>query len=283
MDNVFVRQNFATNGPSFIANPQSQTNYAFTSTSLFAEALSGQPTINYQWYHVSADGLTTNALLNATNTSFTIVSSSVSDEGYYYLQASDGIGTSESSLAYVHIIPRPGLTTVNGDFEIPNLVPIEGVNGGGGVGVAYWYAPVNSYEAWVKSASTFQSGSQACVFAPDGGGWIYQFLGTYNPTNGTNLNWTFEQVTDIPLEGANNSADFAISFYYTTDATFTPAQGADIDGAAGVTLISSNFFNSLNVAGLTVRTNTGSQNLSGVPSGATIWFRRREPWNRRHW
>jgi hypothetical protein len=264
----------------FTVNPVGQTDYVLygmsNSVSLFATAYSSQ-SLNYQWYHVSADGLTTNAVSGATNTFLTVVNPSVSDGGYYYLNASNSLGSTNSIPAVVQMIPRPGLTTVNGDFEIPYLGTGQ-VNGGNGVGVAYWYAPTASYEAWVKSADSFDSDSQACVFAPTAhsgavAGWIYQALGTYNATNGTNLNWTFEQVTDVPELGANNSADFTISVYYTIGSAFTPAQGTDIYGAAGVTQIGSYSFDSLNVAGLTNRVNTGSQDLSNVPNGATIWVR----------
>jgi len=272
VDNVFVRQNSATNGPAFIANPLGQRNYAYTAISLFADAFNGGSAINYQWYHISANGSTTNALTGATNTTFTIASSSISDGGYYYLQATDAIGTSKSALANVQVFARPGLTTANGDFEIPAFG--AGSLDESGVGVTDWFSATNQFEAWVLGSGRVVSGSQACEFAPGGAAWIYQSIGTYNHTNGTTLFWTLTQETTTD---GQNSGNFAISFYAQTG-LFSPAQSVDIKGATNdVTAIGADPTTnlvSLNSFGLTNSlTTSGTLDLSALSDGTIVWMR----------
>jgi hypothetical protein len=167
------------------------------------------------------------------------------------------------------------LAVTNGDFEIPAFGADSLDQSPGGIGVTNWFSPTTAYEAWQTGSGRVVQDSQAVEFAP-ATGWIYQPLGTYDPSNGTNLSWSFQQDTDL---NGGNSADFAISFYYSAGA-FTPAQGTDINGAAGVTMIGTNWFNSLYADGLTNaaglqsnRVNTGFQLLGGIPEGDTVWVR----------
>jgi hypothetical protein len=272
VDNVIVSENFGNIRPSFIVNPIAQTDYVLydmsNSVSLTATT-DGSPPVNYQWYEISPNGLTSNAVVGATNSTLTLSNPSPTNSGYYYVNASNAYGSTNSAPVDVQILPRPGLTTVNGDFEIPAFGAGSQNQSANGIGVVDWYSPTVGYDAWQLGSGRVAQVSQATEFAP-GTGWIYQALGIYDSSNGTNLNWSFQQDTD---GAGGNSADFAISFYYSTGTNFAPAQGTDINGAAGVTEISSNAFDSLYDVGLQYRVNTGVQDLSGVPSGALVWVR----------
>ena len=266
IDNVAVVQDFG--GPSFVVNPTAQTNYSLLNVTLTAVA-SSTSTINYQWYHISTNGLVTNAVAGATGTSLTINEAAVGDSGNYYLNASNSLGSVNSALAYVQILARPaGLATLNGDFELPALGANSQNQGWPADGVTYWFTDDVAYDAWVLGSGLLMDGSQACEF--NIGAYIYQPIGVYHASNGTNLDWTLTQVTTTD---GQNSADFDIRFYAQTG-SFYGMSGTNIEGASGITPIWSDptaTFTSLATLGLTSKQNNGRLNLSGLADGTIVW------------
>jgi hypothetical protein len=106
--------------PGVAVNPTSLTNWAPYPVTVSC-VVTGSLPMQLQWYHVSADGLSTNAVAGGTNLALTINPSAASDTGNYYLAATNALGGAESAWAWVEITPPtpPAFT-----LDLPAASPV---------------------------------------------------------------------------------------------------------------------------------------------------------------
>jgi hypothetical protein len=162
------------------------------------------------------------------------------------------------------------LNLVNGNFEAAPAVEHQ-------VSVTDWYVRTwdpNQFwlATWLESGNSDGTPSLALATAYTGAwyhSWAYQDIGT--AAGATSLNVTFDWGT---FGDAGNARDLGITWgIYASNGSFTPADGTDVDGAAGMTLLSSFSFTALGVVndhgfgganGSSAGIETGTLNLAGA-------------------
>ncbi len=160
----------------------------------------------------------------------------------------------------------PSLLVTNGGFETPDIGGNAQVQD-----IPNWFDTNGNFTAWyqgedriINDLPTYEN-SQHAAF--NSSGYIYQSLGQKEAGDEA-LEWSFTQGT---FSDGNASTGFEIAFY-EGDGIFTGADGTDI-ASAGLTLIDSATFNSMNNEGILSRINEGVLSLAGVADGTEIWLR----------
>ena len=126
--------------PGAFANPLGQTNWSPYPV-IVSCVVTGSLPMQLQWFHISADGLTTNAIPAGTNLVLTLNPTSSTDTGNYYLAATNSLGGIETAPAWVEIYPAtpPAIS-----LDLPSSIPVY-VGGTAGLDVSAIGTPPISY------------------------------------------------------------------------------------------------------------------------------------------
>ena len=226
--------------PVITLDPVSQTVFAGTSLQLTVAATGSGP-LSYQWYKNGA------VLAGATNTTLSIASAALTDNGTYYAVVKNSVGSAASSNATLTVInPAPVISGFTpGTGTTGTTVTITGVNFTGATAVSFNGTSAPSF--------TVDSSTRITTLVPSGATTGTISVTTLGGTATSSSNFTVTVVQPVP----------AIT-------SFTPTSGRI---GAAVTITGSNFtgasqvrFNGIS-APFTVISNTAI--VTGVPSGAT--------------
>lgn len=126
--------------PGVVVDPVGQTNWAPYPVTVSC-VVTGSLPMQLQWYHISADGLSTNTVAGGTNLVLTLNPTAASHTGYYCLTATNALGGSESAWAWVEITPP---TPPAFALDLPATLPVY-VGGTAGLDVAAHGTPPITY------------------------------------------------------------------------------------------------------------------------------------------
>ncbi len=168
----------------------------------------------------------------------------------------------------VEVATTPAIAANNGSFEAPVLGPNDEVS----AAPANWWGPADgtvrqegSGRVLSNSANGYTA-SQSLLINP--GGYVYQRVGPFDPTQGGNVRWSVTQLKSA-VDGTG-SGPLAVQFY-AWDGIF--AAGANTDPAAsGMELLGSFSVPSL-PASKASRIYPGNLDLSAYPAGTAVWVR----------
>jgi hypothetical protein len=146
-----------TAAPGVQVQPQGQTNWA-PYPIIVSCVVTGSLPMQFQWYQVLPDYSATNPVPEGTNMVLKLDPTSDSQSGHYYLAATNALGGTESSWAYVEIHP---LTAPMFTLNAPATVPVYG-NGTAGIPVVVSGTPPITYQ-WESNSVPVPGGTNAVL------------------------------------------------------------------------------------------------------------------------
>jgi Concanavalin A-like lectin/glucanases superfamily len=150
-----------TSAASILASPLAQTNWAPYPVTLSCVAIGSLP-MQLQWFHVSPDGSSTTPVPNATNMTLTLNPTSPTQDGNYYLAATNSLGGAESAWAYVEITPLAAPTFT---LNAPATVPVY-VGGTAGIPVMAEGTPIITYQ-WQSNTVNIVGATNSILAVPN--------------------------------------------------------------------------------------------------------------------
>ncbi len=138
--------------PALTAQPASQTNFVGAAAT-FSVTASGTPPFSYQWFFNS------NALAGATNSTLVLSSLDFTNQGYYSVSVSNGIGSTNSQNAFLAVLALPPSVSAQPASlsvrEHSTATFSVGVTGTGPFTYRWAYngTPLGESSAWVGTAS----------------------------------------------------------------------------------------------------------------------------------
>lgn len=109
-----------TAAPQVLIDPVGQSIWETTPITLSC-VVAGSLPMQLQWYHVAADGTTTTAVPGGNDFLLTLNPTTMANEGYYYLSASNALGETQSAWAWVEVKP---LAAPNITLDVPATIPV---------------------------------------------------------------------------------------------------------------------------------------------------------------
>lgn len=170
---------------------------------------------------------------------------------------------------------------INGDAESdvvydlgPNLTEDSSIGSNGGTdwfeGSVGGYGEVIANTDHAAYNGAYQTGLGNIMIFNNGGGYIYQNLGTLGSE--TAASFSFDALERVQANG-----DFTITVALFSSTTFAGANGTDISGAAGVTALDTGSYAFTSDANLTTVDDTvgivADLDLTGATIGDDIWVR----------
>ena len=149
-----------TAAPGVQVQPQGQTNWA-PYPIIVSCVVTGSLPMQFQWYQVLPDYSATIPVPEGTNMVLKLDPTSDSQSGHYYLAATNALGGTESSWAYVEIHP---LTAPMFTLNAPATVPVYG-NGTAGIPVVVSGTPPITYQ-WESNSVPVPGGTNAVLAVP---------------------------------------------------------------------------------------------------------------------
>jgi len=140
--------------------PQGQTNWA-PYPIIVSCVVTGSLPMQFQWYQVLPDYSAIIPVPDGTNMVLKLDPTSDSQSGHYYLAATNALGGTESSWAYVEIHP---LTAPMFTLNAPATVPVYG-NGTAGIPVVVSGTPPITYQ-WESNSVPVPGGTNAVLAVP---------------------------------------------------------------------------------------------------------------------
>ncbi len=206
--------------PFFTAQPSGLTN-SVGSTITLSGAASGTGPISYQWFFAPSNSATFAPLSGQTTGVLSLANADATESGSYYLQASNGAGTSKSATVPVLITPPP---LVDISFLHSLLVTNPPIPTSVYLGDNELY----NVQGVVTTFGQIESKTTAEFFVQDATGGALVYFAGVNPTN-------------IPPAGSLVSVIGVVQEYYG-QLELDPSDSA---GNNGVTVISSGATNGL--------------------------------------
>jgi len=116
-----VAETFVVNPPTMAVQPQDLAMALGASNAIVAQVVGSAP-LAYQWYKGNAGNTSSNALLNATNTFYSVALAALSDAGAYTLVATNGYGKVTSRTAQITVIAQPPSFVTPPAYQPSNVI-----------------------------------------------------------------------------------------------------------------------------------------------------------------
>lgn len=159
--NAVVGVNTTPTTPFFTVQPQGETNSALSSVTLTAAA-NGTGPITYQWYFEPASGGSFGALPGQTSSTLSF-SAAYANSGSYYVTATGGAGSANSTTVNVVVIPPPLVSLGYMHNYISNLNANASINGGQIFNIQGVVTSIGQIESKTTSEFFVQDGTGACL------------------------------------------------------------------------------------------------------------------------
>jgi hypothetical protein len=172
--------------PFFTSVPQNSTNVT-TSRNTLSVAANGTGPITYQWYFSVAGSDVTNPISGATGTSYSYTATTnatLGGPGYYYVEASNSVGNSNSSVFSVTVVPPVLVSIAYMHQFITNDAALDNVAGG----QTFYIQGVVTTIGNILYSSVSSNPSYALYYIQDGTGGCAIFTentSTNNPPAGS--------------------------------------------------------------------------------------------------